>query len=151
MLCLPCFGLDLNYAYAYAYAYTYAAWIWADSLPSSAAYLVSQLPSSSGKRAGFRSDEYYDDDYSLDRDHDSDIYAFEDDDTDYDYQVGGRPQNFAISHLSNYSSTLKKRMDGTTLGPTNDWKRTESEGEGVEGRVGSEGGLSAGIAHLACE
>ena len=58
---------------------------------SSAAYLVSQLPSSGKYRAGFRSDkEYYDDidDYTLDRDHDSDIYAFEDDDKDYDYQVG---------------------------------------------------------------
>lgn len=79
MLCLPCFGLDL----------TYAASVLANSF-SSAAYLVSQLPSSGKYRAGFRSDEYYDDidDYSFDRDHDSDIYAFEDDDKDYDYQVG---------------------------------------------------------------
>ena len=77
MLCLPCFGLDLTLN---------AASIWA-FLSSSAAYLVSQLPSSGRKRAGFRSEEYYDEDYSLDRDHDSDMYAFEEDDKDYDYQV----------------------------------------------------------------
>ena len=45
-------------------------------------------------------------------------------------------------------------MDGTTLGPTNGWKRIGSE-EGVaeadEGPVGNEGGRSAGIMHLACE
>ena len=71
-------------------------------LSSSAAYLVSQIPSSGRKRAGFRSEEYYDDDYSLDRDHDSDMYAFEDDDKDYDYQVRWTPQTRAISHPSNH-------------------------------------------------
>jgi len=74
-----------------------------------AAYLVSQLPSSGQKRAGFRSDEYYDDDYSLDRDHDSDIYAFEEDDTDYDYQYPEKEDGW------NYAGTnqrLKKDRIG---------------------------------------
>jgi len=74
-----------------------------------AAYLVSQIPSSGRKRAGFRSEEYYDDDYSLDRDHDSDMYAFEDDDKDYDYQYPEREDGW------NYAGTnqrLKKDRIG---------------------------------------
>jgi len=76
-----------------------------------AAYLVSQLPSSGSRRAGFRSDEYYDDsaDYSLDRDHDSDIYAFEGDDTDYDYQYPEKEDGW------NYAGT-SQRMKKDRIG-----------------------------------
>ena len=53
------------------------------SLP--AAYLVSQLPSSGRFRAGFRSDDDYDD-YSLDRDQEFDSLGFDDEEYD-DYEV----------------------------------------------------------------
>jgi len=49
------------------------------------AYLVSQLPSSGRFRAGFRSDDDYDD-YSLDRDQEYDSLGFEDEEyDDYEY------------------------------------------------------------------
>merc|ERR1711972_450606 len=50
-----------------------------------AAYLVSQLPSSGRFRAGFRSDDDYDD-YSLDRDQEYDSLGFDDEEyDDYEY------------------------------------------------------------------
>ena len=47
---------------------------------------MSQLPSSGRFRAGFRSDNDYDDDYSLDRDQEFDSLGFDDEEYD-DYEV----------------------------------------------------------------
>lgn len=87
-----------------------------------AAYLVSQLPSSGRKRAGFRSDEYYDDhpDYSLDRDHDSDIYAFEGENADYDYQY---PENEDGWNYAGTSQRVKKDRIGGGGGRRPRWQR----------------------------
>ena len=47
---------------------------------------MSQLPSSGRFRAGFRSDDDYDDDYNLDRDQEFDSLGFDDEEYD-DYEV----------------------------------------------------------------
>jgi len=88
-----------------------------------AAYLVSQLPSSGKYRAGFRSDEYYDDidDYSFDRDHDSDIYAFEDDDKDYDYQYPDKEDGWNYAGTS--QRVKKDRIGGGGGGRRPRWQR----------------------------